>query len=137
MLFRFILEDIVTDFLQGLCERTQCSSGLYLSSEGICLNCEGDCNTCTSDGSTCLTCHSSQHLLYGRCIDQCPPMFYVDMNADGECRECHWTCEKCLGPSAEDCLECRSDTVKEGNKCLAKCSVGKFNQGLKTAVFCK
>ncbi|XP_063885992.1 extracellular matrix organizing protein FRAS1-like isoform X2 [Scylla paramamosain] len=116
---------------QGICEVIQCSSGFYLNQEGICSRCEGDCNTCSSDGFTCLTCHASQHLLYGKCVDQCPSMFFVDSNSDGECRECHWTCEKCLGPSVEDCLECREGTVQEGSSCLTECSSGLYQDGQK------
>lgn len=126
-----MIKNMVFEFLQGTCEMIHCSSGFYLTSEGTCSKCEGNCDTCSSDGSTCLTCHSSQHLLYGKCVDQCPSMFFVDMNADGECQECHWTCEKCLGPLEEDCLECRADTVQESSKCLAACSVGKYSSSCK------
>ncbi|KAK8742444.1 hypothetical protein OTU49_001876, partial [Cherax quadricarinatus] len=90
----------------GICEDSVCPKGTYLSLEKTCQSCEGDCDTCSSDGSLCLTCPPTKHLLYGKCVNKCPHMFYADNSANGECRECHWTCERCLGPSEADCLTC-------------------------------
>lgn len=113
----------------GICEDSVCPKGTYLSLEKTCQSCEGDCDTCSSDGSLCLTCPPTKHLLYGKCVNKCPHMFYADNSANGECRECHWTCERCLGPSEADCLTCGSGMFQEGNKCLAQCSPGHYPTG--------
>ncbi|KAG7168269.1 Extracellular matrix protein FRAS1-like, partial [Homarus americanus] len=108
---------------EGICEEGSCPSGSYLTPENSCQSCDGGCEICSSDGSTCLTCPPTKHLLYGKCVNKCPNMFYTDASANGECRECHWTCEKCLGPSEADCLTCGSSHYPIGKECRA-CSGG-------------
>ncbi|XP_069157214.1 extracellular matrix organizing protein FRAS1 [Procambarus clarkii] len=112
-----------------VCEKDVCPKGTYLTPENSCKSCEGDCETCPADGSKCLTCPPTKHLLYGKCVNKCPNMFYAETSANGECQECHWTCERCLGPSEADCLTCGSNMFREGNKCLAQCSPGHYPAG--------
>lgn len=110
---------------QGTCEETQCPRGFYASGDGGCIPCQGDCDTCSRDGTICITCPPHLHLLYGKCVTKCPHMFYADDSAGGECQECHWTCEECLGPTESDCLSCAVNMFLEGNKCLPQCSPGR------------
>ncbi|KAK3859680.1 hypothetical protein Pcinc_034224 [Petrolisthes cinctipes] len=114
---------------EGTCEAKGCPSGTYPGSNNTCNKCQGDCHTCTTDGSTCLTCPPSHHLLYGKCVTSCPHMFYGDASMGGKCRECHWTCEQCLGPSDADCVTCGPRMLRHGNKCLAQCHPGHYQAG--------
>lgn len=120
---------------EGTCEETQCPRGFYASGDGGCIPCQGDCDTCSRDGTICITCPPHLHLLYGKCVTKCPHMFYADDSAGGECQECHWTCEECLGPTESDCLSCAVNMFLEGNKCLPQCSPGHYAMG-KTCMPC-
>ena len=112
--------------MQGLCVADECPKGFYLSTNNTCILCEGDCSMCSSEGTSCLSCPPNLKLLYGRCVNRCPQMFYSDASKGGECHECHWACKHCVGPKETDCLSCADNAFQEGNKCVTLCSPGEY-----------
>ncbi|XP_076043694.1 extracellular matrix organizing protein FRAS1-like [Oratosquilla oratoria] len=115
---------------QGSCEE-HCPRGTYRTEDGLCTICsDASCATCSEDGASCTSCPPSLQLLFGRCVDKCPEMFFSDEGADGECRECHWTCGDCLGPEQEDCLSCAPNVFRQNNACVAQCPSGYFAEGI-------
>ena len=94
----------------------------------MCQNvCKDDkCQQCSVSGSTCKECKPGTFLLYGKCVEKCLKMFYVNPLQSTECQECHWSCKECLGPSENDCIACASSTKRQEQSCVTVCSDGKL-----------
>ncbi|KAB7500158.1 Extracellular matrix protein FRAS1 [Armadillidium nasatum] len=95
-----------------------------MSKGGICdSKCDFSCLECQDDDSSiCLSCPLGKHLLFGKCVDKCPEMFYSDISDNGKCKECHWACSECQGPTADDCIKCGTGKLQQNGRCVAKCS---------------
>ncbi|RXG54532.1 Proprotein convertase subtilisin/kexin type 5 [Armadillidium vulgare] len=112
------------------CVSKQCPEGMRLSKDGICdSKCDFSCLECQDDDSSiCLSCPLGKHLLFGKCVDKCPEMFYSDLSDNGKCMECHWACSECQGPTADDCIKCGSGKLQQNGRCVAKCSEGFYEE---------
>ena len=80
------------------------------------------CKVCDVNG--CQACHESLSLLYGRCVEKCPKMFFW---SNGNCLQCHYSCENCISTASEDCISCADDSIREGHNCVPQCSQGKIS----------
>ncbi|KAL4482200.1 hypothetical protein ABPG72_017981 [Tetrahymena utriculariae] len=70
-------------------------------------------------------CSSNQYLFNSKyCIKSCPDNFYAD--SQNICQPCDKKCQKCFGPSDNDCIECiQNYYFHQGiNACKDSCIVG-------------
>ncbi len=95
------------------------SSGEY-SVNDSCAKCHTSCDTC-SDGSetSCLSCTSLMFLQGSRCVPECSPGYYVDING---CSPCLHTCDECI--SRHNCSKCRSPLLLQSGECRTTCASG-------------
>lgn len=79
----------------------------YVNGNRICRDCPAYC-TCDGININCPGCMNSTFKLdrkRGVCIKECPvKTFYSDF--EQTCVDCSYSCQKCKGSSAFDCLEC-------------------------------
>ncbi|XP_011198656.2 epidermal growth factor receptor isoform X1 [Bactrocera dorsalis] len=82
-----------------------------LAGKAICRKCHPRCELCNGYGFHEQVCSKCAGYKRGeQCEDECPPDHYAD-ETRRECFECHPECKGCTGPSAEDCIACRSFKV--------------------------
>ncbi|KAL4508005.1 hypothetical protein ABPG72_021378 [Tetrahymena utriculariae] len=108
----------------------QCQSGTYQvdkklsESEDDCKKCSSDCETCYGPSNqNCLTCNSSLYSLKKNdilsCLSDCPDKYVKNIQIkscqecpsltyyfQGQCKQCHYTCDACLGSFENQCLTC-------------------------------
>lgn len=113
---------------EGLC-LSSCPSGQYFAQDvKQCKPCSQSCTEC-SDSSTCIACPSTQWLLDGQCLGQCPPHFYGDnSNNQSVCLSCESACGvggNCT--SASVCTACgESLLLTPDSKCVSTCPNNTF-----------
>ena len=70
------------------------------------------------------------------CIRECPKHGWVIDSNHQKCVECHPSCARCIGPTANDCIACsRPDTSLVGFTCKKNCPHGTFPNHI--AGFCE
>ena len=61
------------------------------------------------------------------CIRECPKHGWVLDSSRQKCIKCHSSCERCIGPTSNDCIACsKSDTSLVGFSCKKECPYGTF-----------
>uniref|UniRef100_A0A3Q3IUW6 VWFC domain-containing protein n=1 Tax=Monopterus albus TaxID=43700 RepID=A0A3Q3IUW6_MONAL len=118
---------------QGQCVEA-CGEGLY-PQDNTCHNCHPSCRSCVGPlASDCLFCLKpeealllqSSHLHYGVCTAGCPAHSFPDDTH--KCKECHPSCWRCTGPSADNCTSCPSASSLHEGHCVPTCPQGFFVQ---------
>ncbi|CAN9512669.1 unnamed protein product [Ophioblennius macclurei] len=118
---------------QGQCVEA-CGKGLY-SQDSSCHNCHPTCRSCVGPlASDCLVClkpeevllPQTSHSLHGVCTAGCPTHSFLDSTQS--CRECHPSCWRCTGPSADNCTSCRSPDSLHQGRCEPTCPPAFFVQ---------
>ncbi|ESO09141.1 hypothetical protein HELRODRAFT_137839, partial [Helobdella robusta] len=76
-----------------------------------CVACHESCGSCSDELATsCLTC-SMKHLWQENlCVQHCSPGYYkhpTSQNNPAECEKCDLSCDRCSGPAAHHCLQCK------------------------------
>ncbi|XP_037547912.1 proprotein convertase subtilisin/kexin type 5 [Nematolebias whitei] len=107
-----------------------CPGGFYGNEESNdCEECHLDCTTCVGpEDSDCLSCEEGQALDDGECVpkdDVCPVKTFL--SDDGECEDCHPSCESCSGLEKNQCQTCgKGRFLTTQQTCVSKCPVGFF-----------
>ncbi|XP_061586644.1 extracellular matrix protein FRAS1 isoform X2 [Cololabis saira] len=118
---------------QGQCV-DDCGEGLY-SQDGTCHNCHPSCRSCVGPlASDCLRClkpeevvaPQSARLQHGICTSTCSAHSFLDDT--NTCRECHPSCQRCAGPSADNCTSCSPPLRLHEERCDPTCPQGFFTQ---------
>ncbi|KAM6930976.1 extracellular matrix organizing protein FRAS1 [Xenentodon cancila] len=118
---------------QGQCVE-DCGEGLY-SQDSTCHNCHPSCRSCVGPlASDCLRClkpeevvvPQSRRLQHGICTSACSAHSFLDNT--NTCRECHPSCQRCTGPSADNCTSCSSPLRLLEGRCDPTCPHGFFTQ---------
>ncbi|KAL4464823.1 hypothetical protein ABPG74_011384 [Tetrahymena malaccensis] len=118
----------------------QCQQGTYLETkkssenEDDCKKCSTDCQTCYGPSSqNCLTCNLSLYSLKKidllLCLSDCPDQYVKDVQNkscqtcpsstyffQGQCKQCHYTCNYCSGPFENQCLTCAETRGQNSQK---------------------
>lgn len=75
----------------------------------------------------CTRCVSPFVLYKHYCIRDCPQHGWVLDSENQKCIQCHSSCARCIGPTANDCIACREpDTSLVGFSCKKECPAGTF-----------
>ena len=115
----------------------------YYLSDNRCLPCDSLCRQCDGgDQNDCLRCYeggSNPFLLDRECLIECPVEgYYAD--ADKFCQPCDGTCKSCSGPSALECLSCKSTGTTNlyfySNECREECPVGFYPNSTNHCLAC-
>ncbi|KAM8885583.1 extracellular matrix organizing protein FRAS1 isoform 1-T2 [Spinachia spinachia] len=119
---------------QGQCVEA-CGEGLY-SQDGTCHNCHPSCRSCVGPlASDCVRCAKPEEALlplsatlppHGVCASGCPAHSFLDH--EHTCRECHPSCSRCIGTSADDCAACPAPSGLHGGRCVSSAPQGFFIQ---------
>uniref|UniRef100_A0A3Q2PFS0 Fraser extracellular matrix complex subunit 1 n=1 Tax=Fundulus heteroclitus TaxID=8078 RepID=A0A3Q2PFS0_FUNHE len=118
---------------QGQCVEA-CGEGLY-PQDSTCHNCHPSCRSCVGPlASDCLRCLKPEevlqpqymHLQRGVCTAGCPEHSFLDDLQT--CRDCHPSCQRCTGPSAENCSSCSSPSSLFEGRCVPTCPQGFFTR---------
>ncbi|KAM7368833.1 hypothetical protein PAMP_013140 [Pampus punctatissimus] len=107
-----------------------CPDGFYGDEDtNDCEECHSDCVTCSGpEDDDCLSCEEEKTLENGACVSDhevCPIRTF--RSDDGECEDCHPSCESCSGKEKNQCTKCakgRFLTTQE--TCVSKCPGGFF-----------
>ncbi|XP_029372303.1 proprotein convertase subtilisin/kexin type 5 [Echeneis naucrates] len=107
-----------------------CPDGFYGDEDSNeCEECHSDCVTCSGpEDSDCLSCEEGTMLENGVCVSDhevCPiKTFRTD---DGECEDCHPSCESCSGEERNQCTKCaKGQFLTTQQTCVSKCPGGFF-----------
>ncbi|KAM4634072.1 proprotein convertase subtilisin/kexin type 5 [Polymixia lowei] len=114
---------------EGKCV-TSCPNGFYGEEDTHdCEECHSDCEACSGpEDDECVSCEQGKKLEDGECVsDQevCPIKTFL--SDDGECEDCHPSCESCSGEEKSQCTTCvigRFLTTQQ--TCVSKCPAGSF-----------
>ncbi|XP_072167350.1 proprotein convertase subtilisin/kexin type 5-like [Diadema setosum] len=115
--------------VSGLCMLT-CENGMYLDdSDGSCKPCGRGCTKCV-DENHCIQCEAQQVLVTQGssvvCSEWCPDGQY---SMEGECFNCHGTCQTCNGGGIMDCTRCAQPSETSHRYLLEGACVGYCPQG--------
>eukprot|EP00826_Nyctotherus_ovalis_P063783 TRINITY_DN9354_c0_g3_i1.p1 TRINITY_DN9354_c0_g3~~TRINITY_DN9354_c0_g3_i1.p1 ORF type:complete len:627 (+),score=45.14 TRINITY_DN9354_c0_g3_i1:198-2078(+) len=107
------------------CACAQCVTGFFLTPEGTCAECAAAIPNCAicSGPHTCVTCIPPHALepATGQCVvysplpsgerstRECEKGKYL--TEDGRCLDCYYTCSKCRGAGATQCMECKENAT--------------------------
>ena len=74
------------------------------------------------------------------CLNFCPQGQYseeTDPLSDWyECQPCHYTCQKCIGPSSSDCISCSSNEFIRDGECVASCGINYYSDPNRRCIQC-
>ncbi|CAD8102878.1 unnamed protein product [Paramecium sonneborni] len=91
-----------------------------------CFNCPIECNQCLSP-TYCIEClySNNRQLINGKC--DCIDGYYPIMS-NPQCKQCHYLCKTCIGPSSDECLSCNNigNIQQVGSTC--SCPIGQAYQ---------
>ncbi len=101
-----------------------------------CELCPSSCLTCLNS-TNCLTCINELFLLNNQCVEECPDDYYL---SNQECLPCHPICNKCKGPTEDDCKSCSKgfEFDEKEKKCLNLCPNGNYfdqNENVRQIIF--
>ncbi|XP_071751056.2 proprotein convertase subtilisin/kexin type 5 [Centroberyx gerrardi] len=114
---------------EGRCV-TMCPDGFYGDEDTHdCEECHLDCVTCNGpEDGDCVSCEEGWRLENGECVSNrevCPIKTFL--SDDGECDECHPSCESCSGEEKNQCNTCiRGRFLTTQQTCVSKCPTGFF-----------
>ena len=112
------------------CTKSCNANGQY-TMHGQCYSCPGGCADCQYGICTGTACQKSEFLFIDQqvCCDLGKNKYFDGTN----CVSCHESCEKCTGPTLNDCLTCPSGYAMDPVQgvCVASCDGknGKFVEG--------
>ncbi|XP_034997609.2 proprotein convertase subtilisin/kexin type 5 [Hippoglossus stenolepis] len=107
-----------------------CPDGSYGDEDtNDCEECHSDCVTCSGpEDSDCLSCETGRTLENGACgsdHEVCPAKTFL--TDDGECEDCHPSCESCSGDEINQCTTCaKGQFLTTQQTCVSKCPGGFF-----------
>ncbi|XP_016148018.1 proprotein convertase subtilisin/kexin type 5-like [Sinocyclocheilus grahami] len=113
----------------GKCVR-ECPDGFYSDEDSQeCEECHSDCRKCSGpEDSDCDSCSDGFTLENGACVpeqDVCPAQTYL--TDDGECEDCHSSCESCWGETKTQCNTCvKGRYLNADQMCVVRCPTGGF-----------
>ncbi|KTF75021.1 hypothetical protein cypCar_00027139 [Cyprinus carpio] len=113
----------------GKCVR-ECPDGFYGDEDSQeCEECHSDCRKCSGpEDSDCDSCGDGFTLDNGACVpeqDVCPAQTYL--TDDGECEDCHTSCESCWGKMKTQCNTCiKGRYLNADQMCVVRCPTGSF-----------
>lgn len=97
----------------GVCTNTKCVGELnkyWKQDTSECVECATDCEQCLND--KCIVCKAGKVLKIDSTTHSCVPktdcgagFYFSDFNT---CSPCEATCSTCTGPTADDCLSCKT-----------------------------
>ncbi|XP_034048082.1 proprotein convertase subtilisin/kexin type 5 [Thalassophryne amazonica] len=108
----------------------ECLDGFYGDEDtNECEECHPDCATCSGpEDGDCLSCEDEKMLQDGECVSDrevCPIKTF--RSDDGECADCHPTCELCSGEEKSQCTACAGGRfLTTQQTCVPKCPLGFF-----------
>ncbi|KAL6096710.1 pcsk5 [Pungitius sinensis] len=114
---------------EGRCV-SSCPGGFYGDDDtNDCEECHSDCVTCGGpERDDCLSCEEGKVLEDGECVsdlDVCPIKTF--RSDDGECENCHPSCESCSGEEENQCIKCAKGFFLTAQlTCALKCPGGSF-----------
>jgi len=95
----------------------------------VCTTCNTRCAACEGEGyiDVCSQCTPGYFKTYQgfTCDVSCAVGTYPD-GASNECLRCHYSCNTCSGPNADDCDTCQSGYYKREGLCVTACNGGEF-----------
>ncbi|XP_056146386.1 proprotein convertase subtilisin/kexin type 5-like [Lampris incognitus] len=124
-----------TDFFlsEGDCVEV-CPDGFYGDEDTHdCEECHLDCVTCNGpEDDDCVSCEEGKRLENGECVsDQEVCAIKTFLSDDGECEDCHPSCESCSGDERNQCKTCvRGLFLTAQQTCVSKCPAGTFASSL-------
>ncbi|KAM6976267.1 proprotein convertase subtilisin/kexin type 5 [Tautogolabrus adspersus] len=107
-----------------------CPDGFYGDEDtNDCEECHSDCVTCSGpEDGDCVSCEEGKTLENGECVSEhevCPSKTF--RSDDGECEDCHPTCESCSGEEKNQCTRCpKGQFLTTQQTCVSKCPGGFF-----------
>uniref|UniRef100_A0A4W6C5K8 Proprotein convertase subtilisin/kexin type 5a n=1 Tax=Lates calcarifer TaxID=8187 RepID=A0A4W6C5K8_LATCA len=107
-----------------------CPDGFYGDEDtNDCEECHSDCVTCSGpEDNDCLSCDEGKTLENGECVSDhevCPIKTF--RSDDGECEDCHPSCESCSGEERNQCTKCvKGQFLTPQQTCVSKCPGGFF-----------
>ncbi|XP_045923579.1 proprotein convertase subtilisin/kexin type 5-like [Micropterus dolomieu] len=115
-----------TDFFlsEGRCVSV-CPDGFYGDEDtNDCEECHSDCVTCSGPkDDDCLSCEEGKMLENRACVpdhEVCPIKTF--RSDDGECEDCHQSCESCSGEEKNQCTKCaKGRFLTTQHTCVSKC----------------
>ena len=133
--------------------RSTCGTSYYLDmATQWCYRCFGACLECSSveaNGCTaCLQAGATPYFSAGQCLSECPSGLFQYKNPAGYqqcietcgdgfaiigqtiCEKCHFSCQTCSGPTANECLQCEVNgqfPYAMENQCLRSCPKDTFH----------
>ncbi|KAM3849392.1 proprotein convertase subtilisin/kexin type 5 [Diretmus argenteus] len=114
---------------EGSCV-TVCPHGFYGDEDTHdCEECHSACLTCTGpEDGDCVSCEEGKKLENGECVsDHELCSIKTFLSDEGECEDCHPSCETCSGEEKEQCETCiRGRFLTTQHTCVSKCPVGSF-----------
>ncbi|XP_061733261.1 proprotein convertase subtilisin/kexin type 5-like [Nerophis ophidion] len=102
-----------------------CPDGYYGDEDtNDCEECHTDCESCSGPHvHDCASCEEGKTLEIGQCVsdeDICP--FGTFRSEDGECEDCHPSCESCSGEDRDQCAKCaKGRFLTSQQTCVSKC----------------
>nr|XP_040052772.1 proprotein convertase subtilisin/kexin type 5 isoform X2 [Gasterosteus aculeatus aculeatus] len=114
---------------EGRCV-SSCPGGFYGDEDtNDCEECHSDCVTCGGpERDDCLSCEDGKKLENGECVSDhevCPIKTF--RGDDGECENCHPSCESCSGEEKNQCIKCAKGLFLTAQQtCVLKCPGGFF-----------
>ncbi|XP_072310817.1 proprotein convertase subtilisin/kexin type 5 [Eucyclogobius newberryi] len=114
---------------EGRCVEV-CPDGFYGDEDtNDCEECNSDCVTCSGpEDYDCESCEDGKTLENGLCVfehEVCPVKTY--RSDDGECEDCHPSCEACSGDEENQCTKCAKDRfLSPQQTCVMKCPRAHF-----------
>ncbi|XP_067430805.1 proprotein convertase subtilisin/kexin type 5 [Thunnus thynnus] len=114
---------------EGRCV-SMCPDGFYGDEDtNDCEECHSDCVTCSGpELNDCLLCEEDRTLENGECVsdqEACPIKTF--RSDDGECEDCHPSCESCSGEEKNHCTKCaKGRFLTTQQMCVSKCPGGFF-----------
>ncbi|XP_044031068.1 proprotein convertase subtilisin/kexin type 5 [Siniperca chuatsi] len=107
-----------------------CPDGFYGDEDtNDCEECHSDCVTCSGpEDDDCLSCEMGKMLENEECVSDhevCPIKTF--RSDDGECEDCHTSCESCSGEEKNQCTKCaKGQFLTTQQTCVSKCPGGFF-----------
>uniref|UniRef100_A0A8C4Y0V5 Proprotein convertase subtilisin/kexin type 6 n=1 Tax=Gopherus evgoodei TaxID=1825980 RepID=A0A8C4Y0V5_9SAUR len=135
---------------------SSCPSGYFgENASRRCRRCQKACETCTGRGrNQCTSCQRGfyHHQETNACVVFCPAGFYADESKDvnrlqigclpecqpgmhfsketRKCERCHASCQTCVGPGKEACIQCAKDFHLHEWRCVPACSQGFYPEAV-------
>ncbi|XP_073160409.1 proprotein convertase subtilisin/kexin type 6 isoform X2 [Lepidochelys kempii] len=95
----------------------------------LCLECHQTCKKCASDPEKRILCKDGFSSLGAGCLPECQPGMYFSKETR-KCERCHTSCQTCVGPGKEACIQCAKDFHLHEWRCVPACSQGFYPEAV-------